>query len=131
MFKLFEEMGAMTLRDIRPMVNELLASKFLGEEEFEQFLNLKNALTEDSGLLDIYITAIPIDILQNSDLNRIIPLLQSFLERYYEYKDTQLQQIKYELAQTRFVVGYTQKAVKCYGKIQAKKSSEIMGASKK
>lgn len=122
MFKLFEEFGAMTLRDIRPMVNELLMSHFLEKEEFEQFLNLKNALAEDSGILDIYITAIPIDIFQNVSLNSIIPLLQSFLERYYEYKDVQLQQIKYNLAQTRFMVGYIQKAVKYHGKIQAKQS---------
>lgn len=131
MFKLFEEFGAITLRDIQPMLNELLALDYLKTEEFQQFVNLKNSLTEDSKILDIYITAIPIDTYQNDKLNSIISLLQSFLERYYEYKDTQFQQVKYKLAQTRFMVGYIQKAVKVNDKIQAKQSSKIMDTSTK
>ena len=131
--KLFEEFGSLTLWDIKSMLDELQEyyDQDSTRDTYYKIQSLRYDLSKCPGIENIYITALPIEVLHSSELKTLVNKLEPFMEDYYNYKDIYLQQLKTQMEQSRFIASYIQKAVKSYDKIQARQSSKTLGTGKK
>lgn len=129
----FESFGAITLSDALNMVNHM-SNYYLQhgtDEKHTQALNLIEYILGIPQLNPekVYITAIPIEVFQIDRFVEHLPILSQILEDFYELKDVQLQRIKHQMQESRFILEYVSKAVKTHGKIQARKTSSFVGKS--
>ena len=129
----FESFGAITLSDALNMVNHM-SNYYLQhgtDEKHTQALHFMEYMVGIPQLNPekIYITALPIEVFQIDGfvehLNTLIPILENF----YETKNEQLQCIKRQMQEARYIMEYVNKAVKVHGKIQTRKTLSIVGKS--
>ena len=122
----FESFGSLTIRDVLNMVNHM-SNYYLQNGTDEKHSQALDLLEYMSNFENTYITSLPIEVLQSEGLVEHLPVLIQVLEDFYGLRDEQLQRIRQQMQEARFILEYVNKAVKTHGKIQACKASSVVG----
>ena len=128
MAKVYETCGAMTLDDVYGIVLAM-SQQYTYQKETNKSFKAKGLLSYLSTISNVYVNALPIEVIKTSVMLPNLEFLKQVIADYYELQDQQLQKIKGNMYTARYITECIEKAEKTYDKVQIHKTSSIMEKS--
>lgn len=126
MIKAYETFGSMTVADLYGTLNAM-KNQFILEHKQEKYHKVQVLMDWMDAHPKVFLNALPIEVMNSPELRSQLDILNEVMEDYYDIYDQNLQSIKQNLYKARYVLECAGKAVKAYDKIQARKTSSVVG----